>query len=155
MDPASATSLAAAILQLASFTGKVLSRSQELYKAADGALLRHTELSSVAKNFQEILQRLEFKKFSSGENVTVKKTALDVLVIEAQAVTQELLVLLRRLTSQPGPNLRWKSVRQAVLTLWKDSQLQELEQRLDRYRNQIDSALTHDLRFVVITTFVS
>jgi hypothetical protein len=137
MDPASATSLAAAILQLADFTRKVLSRSQELYKSVDGALIRHTELSVVASNFVALLDHLKIKNST---------TQLGALAAEAQDVTQELLDLLHWLKDKADPNHRWASVRHAILTLMKDSQLHGLEQRVDRYRKQTDSALLHDLQ---------
>lgn len=139
MELASATGLAAAILELATFSAKVLSRSQELYKAADGTLLHHNELTFVAKNFNSSLATLESKSTSAD-------TSLNVLAARVQGVTQELLDLLDRLRVQPQPKRRWKSIRQALLIVLKDSQLRELEQRLEYYRNHIDSALMHDLR---------
>lgn len=144
MDPASATSLAAAILQLAEFTGKVLSRSQELYHTGSGALFRHAEVTTIADSFQALLKNLEL---ASGHGIASHApTQLDILVSQARDVTEELQDLLNRLATVPGSMQRWKSIRQAVLTIWKESQLRDLEHRVDAYRKQIDSALLHELQ---------
>ena len=127
MDPVSATSLASAIIQLAGFTGKVLSRLQELYRSADGALLRHSELSSVAIRFQTMLKELE----ASVDSLGGKTSMLLPVVREAEVVTQSLIALLERLKGAPGLSGRWRSVRQALLTLWKEEKLRELQAQLD------------------------
>lgn len=137
MDPASATSLAAAILQLADYTRKVLARSRELYKSADGALLGHTELSIIIKNLDRDLQSLKDEP---------NAPELSALASKAKEVTSELVSLLERLMKKPAQNSRWRSVRQAILSIWKESQIQNLEGRVQRYRNQVDSALLSDMR---------
>jgi hypothetical protein len=195
MDPASATGLAAAILQLAGFTGKVLSRAQELYESADSALLKNSELSIITKNFNVLLDRLvalrqgahrpsdtvpdnkslviqnyappeleDFDKmmqaarsvdFNDNDSAKlspvtnkVKGTELDKLVHDARGVTKELLSLLERLSNNSESNHRWSCVRQAILTIWNEGQLRDLERRVDRYRNQLNSALLSDLQYV-------
>jgi hypothetical protein len=154
MDPASATSLAAAILQLASYTGKVLTRSIEIYDRADGALLRHSELSNITKCFHDRLVVLTREKASDqdvGETSERQATQLEQLANQAQDTTQELLDLLEELSLGSGPNQGWKSVRHAVLSVWKDSKLRDLEERVGRYRSQIDSVLLHDIRLASIS----
>lgn len=145
MDPLAATSTAAAILQLAEFTGKVLSRSQELYKSAKGALVEHEELSSVTKMFDKLLTELRVGR--DRQNNASKRLELHVVVDEAQVVTNELLELLRQLASVPGTSQRWKSIRQAVKTVWQEDKLRNLEKRVDRYREQVSLALMYDLRY--------
>lgn len=140
MDPISATSLAAAIIQLADFSGKVFSRSRELHLSADGALLKHTELATIANNFRQLLKSLRKDD---------KLPELSNLVIEAESVTNELLTLLQELAGEATVSkTRWSSVRQALLTIGKDRELCAHEERISVYRKQLDTALLIDLKCV-------
>jgi hypothetical protein len=148
MDPISATSLAAAIVQLADFTTKVLSRSQELYKSTRGALIQHEELQCVTDMFSKMLAEIGTGQDAEYRSSDKHMSGLGTVVAEAQKTTNELLHLLSQLTRSPGSSERWKSVRQAVLTVWRDDKLRDLEKRVDRYRNQVSLALMNDLRYV-------
>lgn len=154
MDPLTATSTAAAILQLADFTGKVLSRSQELYKSAKGALVEHEELFFVTTRFNKLLTELKVgpRGHDDESSQAFRRSEIYLVVRDAANATNELLQLLNQLARVPGTSQRWKSVRQAVATLWKEDKLRNLEKRVERYREQVSLALMHDLRFVHVFT---
>lgn len=136
MEVASAVGLAAAILQLATFSGQVLGRSRKLYKVADGALIQHSELSLVTAHLSGLLS-----------NVHQRSTSMSLreLTEHARKTTQELLDLLNSLKQQAGPKQPWTSVRQALATIRKERELNELEERVARYRDELDTALIHEL----------
>ena len=54
IDAVSAIGLAASIMQLTTFIGQIISKSRELYESADGALVEHLELETVARSLNEL-----------------------------------------------------------------------------------------------------
>ena len=160
-----ATNLAAAIIQLAVFTKKVLSATNEYYRAAGGGnLVRHADLRVVTDSFTAHLRHLsdrqaEFQvdsppartKQHGDKSVTNTETVETPLLWElakqARHVANELFSVLRELSyDEAGGSHLWSSIRQAVLSTVKEGQLRDLETRMESLRDQIDSALLHDLR---------
>lgn len=137
MDPVSAIGLAAAISQLAVYSGQVLGKSRKLYKSTTGVLVEHKELQTIVHTFDGFLGKLDDEKASKP---------LRDLAQEARVVTTDLTELLTQLHSKAGPNKAWNSVRQAMLAVSKETELQELERRVDRYHKHISSRLLDNLR---------
>lgn len=154
MDPASATGLAAAILQLATFGTKVLLTTRELHSSSSGALNRYAELSLVAKNLQNILQRCRYERVSGqdGKDGPEKESQLNALAVQAEVIIKELLALLDRLKLETNARSSWTTIRSAFLTVIKEGDLKELERRLERLRSSINDAVLHDLRQVITHT---
>jgi hypothetical protein len=62
-----------------------------------------------------------------------------------EKVSEELLDVIQDLRSS-GPHSRWKSFRQALMSVWKEHEIDTLSQRLERYRRQIDTILLVSMR---------
>jgi hypothetical protein len=137
MDPASAIGLAAAISQLAVYSGQVLGKSRKFYKSTTGGPVEHWEMQAILDKFKDFLSKLD------NENAP---QPLRDLAQEARIVTTDLTQLLIQLRSKSRPNKIWNSVRQALLAVSKEAELQELEHRIDRYHKHISSLLLDDLR---------
>lgn len=136
MDPASAIGLAAAISQLAVYSIQVLGKSRKLYKSSTGNLIAHHELEIILTRFQRHLSTL-------GD----EKSPLRELAQEAQQVTAEIMELVKKLRGKHGSNKVWNSLRQGLLSVSRESELQELEQRIERYRRHMDTLVIGNLRY--------
>lgn len=58
MEPLIALGLASSIIQIVDFSGRVISRSKEIYTSDNGTLKIHGDLEEAAKNLQELSHEL-------------------------------------------------------------------------------------------------
>lgn len=156
LDPSSAIGLAASLITLLNFTKDVLSRSQELQKSINGGLVRNTELQAVMERFGDCI--LQFKKeshpsvrrvivgdvaagFDRNENqADAFENELMQLAEEVGKIINQLMQALEALKSS-SPTSRWTCIRQALMTMFKERELVHIEERIDRYRKQIDTTM--------------
>jgi hypothetical protein len=177
LDPITTIGLAASIVQLADFTGRLISNSHEFYKSASGALVQHEDLRVVAESLRAQLGGLSRKRqeVQVSEDIDnwkqlyevddfgnlVRKPAqwdgiqddpalqLEKLSYEMDEAASKLLNVVDELRLIPG-HRTWSSIRQAVKSILKQHEIQELEERLDRYRKQVDTTLLISLRYVLV-----
>jgi hypothetical protein len=144
MDPLTALGLASNIIQLISFTSDLVSKSREIYKSADGALVEHLELETIAKSLKDLSTDLpdELKRQKSLTNL--EKQLRD-LCEKCNEVSIELIEATNRLRAT-GHNKKWNSFRQALNSVWNDDKINALSKRLENYRSQLDTALLVSLR---------
>jgi len=149
LDGASAVGLAASIVQIIVFTKGVLSASHELYTSIDGALVQNTELETVTQCFRHFIADSNSKGYGRkaiGHVVDISEQQLRALTQSASQILEELLSTLDDL-KVTGKNRRWSSFRQALRSVWTENKIVQLEHRLDRVREQIDTALLYSLRY--------
>jgi hypothetical protein len=160
LDPVSAIGLTASIVQLITFSEGLLKRASSIYHSANGSLVQHTELESVALTFSELVDGLHQKKLAfqlarqtaQDERQT---TELDLLVLKTRTVVDEILELVTKLRAQESSSRTWSSIRQAFLTIINESRLSDLEQRLNRLKSQVDSCLLASIWYVTFFSPVS
>ena len=58
MDPLSALSVAAAVVQFVDYSSRMVSKSREIYKSADGALAENIDLEVASKCLQRLTEPL-------------------------------------------------------------------------------------------------
>lgn len=141
MDPASAIGLASSIVQLITFSSDLLSKTREIHSSADGAAVENVELEAISTSLLELSREVNEGKF----HLTKADKQLKDLCAGCQKVADELLEVVRRLKGSDSKT-KWRSFRQAVLTVWKEKEVRALVDRLERYRSQIDTALLVALR---------
>lgn len=141
--------IASNIIQLISFMSDLVSKGHEIYKSADSELVEHLELEAITNNLQTLNGRLilEPKIDSKGNKQPLSKTErqLKELCDGCNAVSRDLLTALLDLKAE-GKNKRWNSFRQALSSVWNQEKIQNLSQRLERYRGAIDTILLQLLR---------
>jgi hypothetical protein len=62
-----------------------------------------------------------------------------------EKISAQLLGVLQDLRL-PGSHVRWKSFRQALMSVWKENEIDTMSKRLERYRRQIDTVLLVSMR---------
>jgi hypothetical protein len=175
LDPINALSLGANVIQVIDFSIKLVSKGYHIYKSADGSLIENLDTEAVAIDLQICNARLsqsldqykqsETKSLSSeslsssislavgsiggngGARDDADEQALEQLCEACNKVASELVERLRRLKVVPGGKHReWKSVRQALKTVWSKDDLDAIATRLRLYRDQLNTRLLVSLR---------
>jgi len=139
MDPLSAVSLAATVVQFVDFASKVLSKTNELYNSATGASLSNSECATVTRDLIALDKRLTDRSSKRG-SLSKEEYALEALCRGCNVIADELLEHLEKIKVQ-GKHKRWKSLRQALKSISSESAVDEISKRLGRYREELDTHL--------------
>ncbi|KAF2119025.1 hypothetical protein BDV96DRAFT_643182 [Lophiotrema nucula] len=150
MDPLSASSVAACVIQVVDFGSKIVANGSEIYKSASGSSIDNTELQKTTKDLEDLTLELEksLQSDPSSAGLGSDEEAERQLGRECKAVAMELLAVLDRL-KRGGQFSKWRSYRQAFLSVWRKEQIDSLEKRLDRFRQQLVMRLLTALRIQV------
>jgi ankyrin repeat protein len=155
LDPINALSLASNVVQVVDFSIKLVSKGYNIYKSADGALVENQDTEAVAidlrmvnaKLSQSLYRARQTKTSPFGDTDDADDQALERLSESCSEVAEELILRLRKLKIQPGgKNREWKSVRQALKTVWSKQELNDAAARLKLYRDQLNTRILVSLR---------
>jgi len=130
MDPVTAVGFAASILTFIDFSHKVITGTIEVFKS--GSTSENVYISEVIGDLKDATE--ELRKRPTGKSHHEK--ALHQLSIPCQELAQQLINLLKQLSTTPGQS-KWVSVRVALRSMRKNGEVVELEKKLDKYRSQI------------------
>ncbi|ORY12629.1 hypothetical protein BCR34DRAFT_650510 [Clohesyomyces aquaticus] len=159
LEALAAISLTGNIVQFVHFGCSLFSKGQQIYRSASGKTLRHDELQTIAQHIKDFSKRIdatvEQQKCGAGE---VKiNSDLVALAKRCGSVASELTSVLEKLgkkaasgaTQTGGKESRgpwhWENFRAALQSIYKDDRIAELEERLERLRDQIMFHLVADL----------
>jgi hypothetical protein len=148
MEALAATSLAGTIVGLVDFGCKLTSNSYQVYRSAEGATVGDLELENVVRDLSRISRKLDEHlkdRERKGESLNEDQVAEQQLAKECLAVTDELEKTLKKVI-KGGKTSKWRSFRQALLSVWHKDQIDGLEKRLGRFREQLIIRLLISLR---------
>ena len=143
MDPLTAFSLACGVIQVVDFSIKALSKCKEIYQ--EGSLSDCKELESMTKHLIDVRAKLDLP--NSKQGVQASDATLLELAGHCSETADQLVSKLHSLKLD-GPHKRRQAVLKAVRFLWERGEIQEIQKRLDGYRNALDSQVLVDLRYV-------
>jgi len=151
LDPLTALSVAAAVVQFVDFGNKLLVKGHELHKSPDGASVGNSELEIIAKELQQLIHRLSQPLPSmevQGTALNDSEAALVNLSQQCSNVADELLCTLRKLKVVEGSsNRRWKSFRQALKCLWRKEEVEAMVNRLQGFRERLNLHVLVSMRY--------
>jgi hypothetical protein len=147
MDPISALGLASNIIQIVDFAARIISRSYEIYNSTDGQLQDHAILDDAAQNLSELYADLQRSANINTRKLDAADKQLLSLKKESEAITKELRKALDKARLKSGPQ-KWRSIFQALKSVWTEKEISRLATRLDSIRKQVDTALLVSLRWV-------
>ncbi|TGO07645.1 hypothetical protein BTUL_0257g00060 [Botrytis tulipae] len=137
LDPLSALSFAATIVQFVDFGSKVISTATELHHSSEGALANNLELSTIISDLSSISNDLSVRSSGQGMHSYNKdELALIGLASQCKELSDKLLHDLDGLNIKKA-HTKWASARQAMRSLWKEAYISEISKRLDGFRNQL------------------
>jgi len=147
MDPITALGLAANVAQFIEFGLGIVSKGQQLYRA--GSTVYHTTLQSVASDLELLTSELQrnLKTVTASKPLGIDDEALKTLCEDCSKTATELIEVLEELKVDTRQQKRvWKSVRQALKSVWKKEGVDALVERLLQYRDQINTRILMTMR---------
>jgi len=137
LDPISALSLAANVVQFVDFSSKVVSKGCRIYISADGALPNNLELEVVTNDLSRLAKGLKDSELNTV-TVSEEEKSLQTMSDECSKIAEELLRRLENLKVKGNSKQRgWKSLRQALKSEWSKEELDGLSERLSIFRDQL------------------
>ncbi|KIY04090.1 uncharacterized protein Z520_00782 [Fonsecaea multimorphosa CBS 102226] len=132
IDPVSALGAASSVLQFLDFAAKVVTKGNQIYRAGDGVLKEHQDLSLVTSDL--LLMKTKLEQLGPDETVPGE------LLSASSELADRLLRRLNQAQAQ-GKLRRWKSLRQALKCVCSKKEVDDMANRLAMFRQQIELRL--------------
>jgi hypothetical protein len=142
LDPLSALSVAASLIQFLDFAVKIVSKGHRIFHSPCGILPENDELETAADRLRALVQVLR-------RSVALSEQTLGGLCDESTNIAEELIAELERFKVPNGcKNRPWKSLRQALKSVWSKDKLIKLEKRLRAVDEQLKAEILILLRYM-------
>lgn len=163
MDPFSALSVAAAVVQFLDFGCQVVSKAKAINRSVDGISIDHAQSEAAAKRLAKLAEgmrsslQLESTASSSSGNGFVlvsrhtlpEDEAIKILCTSCVDLSQELIAKFDRLRVSTGAkHRRWKSLRQALKSVWSKRAIDDISDQLNKHRKELEGHVLLSLRCV-------
>ena len=150
MDGLSALSVAASVAQFLEFGCSLVSKSKEIYHSVDGALPRNISAEDATRRLIELSEVIKSGLVLDSHQPDLASKVDDPLRSICDgciAASETLLSRLEKLKVQNGQGMRrFKSVRQALKSVWSQKSVDELAERLQHFRRDMDAHILVSLR---------
>ncbi|KAK5050595.1 hypothetical protein LTR84_003877 [Exophiala bonariae] len=145
MEPFSVLTVTTSLIQFLDFAGNLVASTYAIYKRKREHSVNDVEsLTNDLVGLNNALTKSLSTPDSSSPQTTPRHAELKNLCNECNSLASELLSALEHLGSQAQCDL-WSSFRQALRTLWSQPQIENLQKRLDSFRQQISMHLLEEL----------
>lgn len=147
MEPLPIFGAVASAVQFVEFAGKLVYGTCVIYKNARSGEETHSDVETITKSLHQLSQELALTshKATKGE-LSERKRAMQQLCQSCQGTATDLIKVLEKLNSPDKPNY-WSSFRKALAAVWKESEIEELQKRLDSFRQQISLHILVSVRY--------
>ena len=148
MDPISALSLSAAILQFVDFGSKIIVTTYKTYRSIDGTTQENVELAELTTTLKDFQTRLAAPRTPSTWHNADQK-ALEELAAKCRDIAADLLKLLDDLkvkVKEKGLRRTWESLRQGYRSVWNKGKVEEYEKLLRDVVAQVNAHLLSLIR---------
>jgi hypothetical protein len=140
MEPLVALSLIGNVVQFVDFSSKLLSKTVEGYRSADGAFIDNADLETATNDLVALNKRINSNGASRGATLEFMS-----LCSSCNDVAKELLAALEKLKIHGGKS-KWKSFRKALRSVWSKEHVLAIERRLSSFRDEINLRIVVGLR---------
>jgi hypothetical protein len=140
MEALAIVGLVGNIVQFVDFSGKLISKSTELYRSSEGALAENIDTETVTNHLVLLNSKLKDAATATGDS------ALENLCKSCNTAAEKLLAALDKIKVK-GEQRKWKSARKALKSVWSKEEIGELERRLSKLREELNSHIIVDLRY--------
>jgi hypothetical protein len=143
LDPLSAASLAAAILQFVDFGSKIIVSGYETYRSTHGATEENVDLEYLTQKLYTFQDQL----WTPSSKLAHSDQELQNLAQKCSYIAGDLLVLLDSLkVKEKGLVRTWEALRQSCRLVWKEDEIAKKEKLLDSITGQVNSRLLYMIR---------
>ena len=151
MDPISALGIAGNIVQFVDFGIRVVSKSCHIYRSADGRLSEDLDLEVVTSDLLVLQSRLQMPLQCSTANAGTESQIIDdaqALQALCEACAKLSVNLLEKLNmaKAQGRYRKWKSLRQALKSVWSKEDVNNMRRNLEEFQNQLSLRILVSLR---------
>lgn len=148
LDPLTALSVAASVIQFVEFSSQIVSKARHIYQSPHGILQGNYENETISIRLQSLAEGLKVPlKPKEDTAVTKQDQALQDICMECISLSDELLLRLDKLkVPSIAQQRRWKSCRQALKSVWSKKKLDAAAARLSQLRSELDSHVLYYLR---------
>ncbi|KAF1973684.1 hypothetical protein BU23DRAFT_598819 [Bimuria novae-zelandiae CBS 107.79] len=143
MDPLSALSVAAAVVQFLDFSGTIVASTYKIYKSSSKKNEGNDTLTSITARLINLNSELE--RSASFSPTSKIDQEIITLCQQCKKTADILLDALRQLSAGSNVTL-WDSFRMALRNVWSQGEIDALQSRLDAYRQQISMHILVGLR---------
>ena len=141
MDPLSALSVAAAVVQFLDFGAKLVGTGLEVYRSAEGTTEENLETESLVEHTRELAVRLQSaERLKAGKSLKHDEAKLLDLAQKSHGLANELLGLLTALRSHSNQTT-WDAVRQTIRIKSGESRIATLKTRIDAVKSELSLQL--------------
>ena len=140
MEPLVAIGLVGNIVQFIDFSSKLISKTTEGYRSADGALVDNARLEAATNDLLALNKQIDCNPSTGGTSLAILS-----LCSSCNDIAKELLAALAKLKAEGGKS-KWKSFRKALRSVWSKEKISEIERRLSTFRDEINLHIVVDLR---------
>ena len=135
-EAVAALGVAANVVQFIDFSGKILSEGYRLHRSKRVNPSKNEELENIALDLQKLRDELQPQEDETGLVPTPNDIQLQRLAGQCRGICIELLAALEKLkvVGKPG---KWESFRAALKTVWAESKIKSLQDRLDEARQEL------------------
>jgi hypothetical protein len=141
MEVLAAVGVISNVVQLVSFSSQVISKTIEIGRDADGALVENTAIQSAADHLVLLKDEVETSAKSTGDS------ALEKLCQDVTTTSSDLIAALQKLKAGGG---KWKTIRKALRSVWSKDKIHGLEHRLASFREELNLHIVVKIRWVFI-----
>ena len=143
MDALTAIGLVGNIIQFVDFSQKLISNSIQLYHSSDGALAENIDIETVTNHLLTLNKKLK------ADAATVDDGALQSLCLSCENAGLDLLKALNKVKVKDRQQT-WESIRKALWSVWTKGEIKGLEQRLAKFKDELNLHIVVGLRYVIL-----
>jgi hypothetical protein len=136
MDPVTAVGLASAIISFVPLGINLLKNAREIRDSVDGSLERNQTRKAIVEEMQAVSRRL---RPADRTLIAPEQKGLYDLALKCYELSQQILELLGKI--KPKPQSSFSVYRSAFRAWSKESEIKDLEKRLDDCRSQLSLGL--------------
>jgi len=147
LDPLTALSVAASIVQFVDFAAELLTKGKEIHRS--GGLSDNNEIEAASSRLHTLSSKLgESLRLNPGP-LSEQDQSLEYISQGCVKISVELDALLQNLKVPAWQrHRRWGSLRQAFKSLWSKKEVQKCEEELAKLRDELEIHVLFDLRSV-------
>jgi ankyrin repeat protein len=151
LDPLTALGLAGNLIQVIQFSYDIVSEGNKIYHDAGGVLEQNKTVEEVATDLSKLTRNLKAKqeewRVAHGRtSLEPDETRLRNLCDRCVEVAYELQIQLNKLKAKDGRGKRLRSYKQALISVWRKDDIEEIAARLKRYQQELDTRVLLGIR---------
>ena len=151
LDPLTALGLAGNLIQVIQFSYDIVSEGNKIYHDAGSVLDQNKTTEEVASDLSELTRNLTAKQeeWRAAHGYTAldpDEIRLRNLCDRCVEVALELQIQLSKLKAKDGPGKRLRSYKQALISVWRKDDIEEIAARLKRYQEELDTRVLLGIR---------